>query len=183
MKKLFFITALIITAAVLRADESHAFQASFTPDIAIYSKTTQINGVALDIWGENPQHSLNLGFVNGSSGDSSGFTWSFYNYAESYTGVSWGLANYSQKSFTGWQGGLFFCPCFVNVSKGTFTGFQEGLVNVAEEFHGLQLGLVNYSEELHGVQIGLANIAINNGWFDEFPDKLATGFPIVNWSF
>ncbi len=49
--------------------------------------------------------------------------------------------------------------------------------------NGLQVGLVNYAEELHGVQIGLANIAINNPWFSEFPDKLATGFPIVNWSF
>jgi hypothetical protein len=45
------------------------------------------------------------------------------------------------------------------------------------------LGLVNYAENLHGVQIGLANIALNNPWFKEFPDKLATGFPIVNWSF
>jgi hypothetical protein len=42
---------------------------------------------------------------------------------------------------------------------------------------------VNYSENLRGVQIGLVNIARNNPWFNEFPDKLATGFPIVNWSF
>ena len=74
-------------------------------------------------------------------------------------------------------------PLLMLISKGRFTGFQNGVVNVSEEFHGLQLGLVNYSQNLHGVQIGLANIAINNGWFDDFPDKLATGFPIVNWSF
>ena len=46
------------------------------------------------------------------------------------------------------------------------------------------MGLVNYAETLdNGVQIGLANIAMNNGWFDEFPNKLAKGFPFVNWSF
>jgi len=74
MKKLFIIAALVISAFGLRAGESHAFQASLTPDIAIYPKTTQINGIALDVWGENPQHIPNLGFVNGSTGDSCGFT-------------------------------------------------------------------------------------------------------------
>ena len=80
-------------------------------------------------------------------------------------------------------GWFFFWPSLVNVSQGKFTGFQEGVVNCAQEFHGFQLALVNYAENLHGVQIGLANIAMNNPWFSEFPDKLATGFPIVNWSF
>jgi hypothetical protein len=184
MKKLFIITALAISTAGLQAEE-HGFQASLTPDNAVHPKTDQINGLSLNIWGENPQHGVAIGFVNGSTGDSKGFTWSLFNYADSYTGVAWGLANYSTTSFTGWQGGWipFICPSFVNVSKGTFTGFQEGIVNCAEEFHGFQLALVNYTEKLHGVQIGLVNIALNNPWFHEFPAKLATGFPIVNWSF
>lgn len=177
MKKLIIITALAISAAGLKADEARFFQASLTPDIAIYPRTTEINGLALDIWSENPQHSLNLGFVNGSTGDSSGLSWGLVNYDESYTGVQWGLVNYSQENFLGWQDG------WVNFSQGTFTGFQSGYVNVSEEFHGLQLGLVNYSEKLNGVQIGFVNIAMNNPWFTEFPNKLATGFPIVNWSF
>lgn len=178
MKKIIVLTALVICAADLRADETHCFQASLTPDIAIYPKTTQINGIALDIWGQNPQHSLNLGFVNGSTDDSCGFTWGLVNYSESYTGVSWALVNVSQTSFTGWQSG------WVNVAQDKFVGFQSGwILNYAKEMHGLQLGLVNYTEELRGVQIGLANIAINNPWFSDFPDKLATGFPIVNWSF
>ena len=177
MNRLFIISALIIGAAGLNAQES-AFQLSLTPDIAIHPKTTRINGLALDIWGENPQHSLNLGFVNGSTGDSCGFTWGLVNYSESYTGVSWAWINVNKTSFVGWQSG------WVNVAQGKFTGFQSAwIVNYAKEFHGLQLGLVNYTEELHGVQIGLANVAINNPWFNEFPDKLATGFPIVNWSF
>lgn len=183
MKKELALAVFVIGAASLEAQESHGFQASLTPDIAIYPSTTEIRGLLLNIWGENPQQGLDIGIVNGSTGDSRGFTWSFYNYADSYTGVAWGLVNYSKTSFVGWQGGIFFLPCFVNVSKDNFVGFQEGIVNYAEEFQGLQLGLVNYAKYLDGVQIGLVNIAINNGWFDDFPDKLATGFPIVNWSF
>ncbi len=56
-------------------------------------------------------------------------------------------------------------------------------MNYAEKCEGLQLGLVNYAENLHGVQLGLVNVAMNNPWFTEFLDKLATGFPILNWSF
>lgn len=178
MKKILAIAILVTGAAGLKADETPVFQASLTPDIAIYSKTTEIHGLSLNIWGENPQQGVALGFVNGSSGDSSGFTWGLVNYSDSYTGVSWGLVNVSKTSFVGWQSG------WVNVAQGEFTGFQSGwLVNYAKEFHGLQLGLVNYAENLHGVQIGLANIAMNNSWFTDFPDQLATGFPIVNWSF
>ena len=182
MKKLFIISSLVTGIVGLKADEA-AFQASLTPDIAIYPQTTQINGLALNLWGENPQHALALGFVNGSAGDSMGLSWGLVNYADSYTGVAWSLINYSATSFVGWQGGIFFCPCLVNVSKGTFVGFQEGIVNVSQEFHGLQLGVLNYAENLRGVQVGFVNIARNNPWFSEFPDKLATGFPIVNWSF
>jgi hypothetical protein len=178
MRKLLFIATFAISVAGLSAEESKPFQASLTPDIAIYPKTTQINGLSLEIWGENPQHGVALGLVNGSTGDSCGFTWGLVNYSESYTGVSWAWVNVNKTSFVGWQYG------WVNVAQGGFTGFQSGwIVNYAKEMHGLQLGLVNYTENLHGVQIGLANIAMNNPWFNEFPDKLATGFPIVNWSF
>ena len=183
MKKLLILSALTISVAGLRASDAPFFQASLTPDVAIHPKTTEIRGLSLGIWNENPQQGIALGLVNGSTSDSSGFTWSFFNYAESYTGISWGLANYSQTSFVGWQGGILFMPCLVNVSGGTFTGFQEAAVNVADDFHGFQLGLVNYTQNLHGVQIGLVNIALNNPWFNEFPDKLATGFPFLNWSF
>lgn len=178
MKKLLIMAALATGAAGLKAEESRPFQASLTPDIAIYLKTTEINGLSLNIWGENPQQGVALGFVNGSSGDSAGFSWGLVNYSESYTGVSWAWVNVNKMSFHGWQYG------WVSVAQGEFIGFQSSLiVNYAKEMHGLQLGLVNYAEELHGVQIGLANIAMNNPWFSDFPDKLATGFPIVNWSF
>jgi hypothetical protein len=179
MKKLIALCVLAASvAAVKAADEGSFFQASLTPEIAIKAKTERINGICLSIWGENPQSAFAFGFVNGSTGDSKGFSLSFfYNYADSYTGVAWALVNYSKVEFTGWQWAV------VNVSQGKFTGFQSGFVNVSQEFHGLQFGLVNYTENLHGVQIGFANIAMNNPWFKEFPDKLATGFPFFNWSF
>jgi hypothetical protein len=183
MKAFVVFLATVVGVATLNAAEEPFFQASLSPDAAIHAKTTQIGGICLSVWGENPQSAFAFGIVNGSTGDSRGFTWSIYNYAESYTGVAWGLANYSKTSFVGWQGGIFFFPCLVNVSKEKFVGFQEALVNYAEDFHGFQLGLVNYAVKLHGVQIGVVNIALNNPWFKEFPDKLATGFPIVNWSF
>ncbi|MEI9866491.1 MAG: hypothetical protein WDN00_18435 [Limisphaerales bacterium] len=178
MEKIPVIVVLVTSVIGLKADEAPFFQASLTPDIAIYSKDTEIHGLTLSIWGENPQRGVALGFVNGSSGESAGFIWGLFNYSESYSGVSWGLVNVSSISFHGWQSG------WVNVVQGEFVGFQSGwLVNYAKEMRGFQLGLINYSENLYGLQIGLANIAMNNPWFTNFPDKLATGFPIVNWSF
>ena len=161
MKKLLIISAFVVGTASLQAEE--VFQASLTPDIAIHDKGTRISGICLSIWGENPQSAFALGFVNGSSGDSKGFSLGLVNYSENYTGVHW---------------------AFVNVNKATFIGWQSGVVNYSKEFHGLQFGLFNCSEETkNGVQIGLVNISMNNPWFKEFPDKLATGFPFVNWSF
>ena len=57
MKKLLIITALTISVAGLQAEDS-AFQASLTPDIAIHPKSDRINGLALSVWGENPQSAL-----------------------------------------------------------------------------------------------------------------------------
>jgi len=176
MKKFIIIAVFAIGAVSIRAQDS-VFQASLTPDIAIHPRTTFIHGLSLNIWGENPQKGVALGFVNGSTGDSGGFSWGLVNYDESYHGVQWGLVNVSKQEFVGWQRGL------VNFDQGTFVGFQDGFVNVAEDARGFQLGLVNCAQQLKGLQIGVVNVAMNNPWFTEFPDKLATGFPIVNWSF
>jgi len=192
MKKLLIVSAFIVGAASVRAGDSSIFQASLTPDIAIHSRTTEINGVAINIWGENPQHGFNLGIVNGSTGDSAGFSLGIVNYDESYMGLQAGIVNVSSRNYIGVQKGIVnisrgefkgWQDGYVNVSRGTFIGFQSGYVNVSENVRGLQLGLVNYAQNLHGVQVGIANIAMNNGWFDRFPDDLAKGFPIVNWSF
>lgn len=177
MKKILIIAALLVSAAAMRAAETTVIQLSLTPDIALYSKTTTVKGLSLNIWGENTMKGVSLGLVNGSTEDSAGFSCGIVNYDDNYHGVQWGIVNFSRESFIGWQRGC------VNISQGTFLGYESGLVNVSENMTGLQLGVVNYAQNLKGVQIGLVNVAINNPWFTEFPDKLAKGFPIVNWSF
>jgi len=161
MKRILTILALTVAVAGAKADESF-LQLSLTPDIAIQSRETRINGISLNIWGENPQSAFTLGFVNGSTGESKGFTWGIWNYSESYSGVQWGIVNHSKTKFVGWQ---------------------NGWVNIAKEFHGFQSGLINYTESMSGIQIGFVNIINDNPWFEEFPNKLAKGFVFVNWSF
>jgi hypothetical protein len=161
MKRL--LTVTIVSIALCNAMGAEEFlQLSLTPDVALRSRDTVIKGISLNIWGENEQTGFALGFVNGSKGDSSGFSWGMVNYAERYTGLQLGIVNYSSD---------------------LLTGMQWGTVNIANKVSGLQMGLVNYTKDLNGVQIGFANIVENNGWFDKFPDKLAKAFVFVNWSF
>ncbi len=176
MKKLLLITTLAASAASLTAREA-VFQASLTPDIAIYTRASHINGLSLGIWGENPQHALAISLINGSTGDSQGVTIGIVNYADSYEGVALGWFNYSRENFYGWQNGA------INFSSGSFAGLQMGAVNVTQKMEGLQLGIFNYSENLRGVQLGFLNVALNNPVFTAMPDKLAPIFPFVNWSF
>jgi hypothetical protein len=165
MKRILIAIILGTTALGVKADEggsSSAFQAALTPNIALHPKDTRINGFSIAVWGENPQSAFALGFVNGSTGDSKGFAWGIFNYTEKYTGAQLGI---------------------VNTSSELFVGLQDGAVNIAKEVHGVQLGVFNYTDSLKGVQLGFANIVTTNPWFKEFPDKLAKGFPFLNWSF
>lgn len=162
MKKL-VIAVLICLVASSAYAESKPFQLSLVPDVAIHSKDTHIKGVTLNIWGQNPQSAFALGFVNGSTGDSKGFSWGLVNYAESYTGVEVGLVNYA---------------------TGNFTGVQSGFFNYAVKLKGLQLGTINYAKTAEsGVQFGLINIISQNQWFTGFPNELAKGMVFVNWRF
>ncbi len=172
------IATMVVGTGTAHAQETKPIQLSLVPDIALYPRDYEIDGLSIGIWSENPQSSLTLGLVNGSTGVSRGFSWGLVNYSETYHGVNWAWFNYNQDEFIGWQ------HAWVNVDLGNFTGFQDAAVNVVnQDLTGFQLGIVNYAEHLHGVQLGVVNIAVNNPWFDEFPDKLAKGFPIVNWSF
>lgn len=151
--------------ASAQQQKTQPFQASLTPDIAVCDRSDRIEGVALSIWGENPQSAFALGFVNGSNGDSSGLSLGFFgNYAENYTGVQWGFVNYASESLK---------------------GVQLGCVNLTKELNGLQWGLVNYAETAKaGVQVGLVNILpANQEWFSKLPNELAPGMIFVNWHF
>ena len=170
-------SAMCVALCILWAPASQAFaeprifQASLTPEAALREREVTIEGLTVGIWSENPQRGLALGFVSGSTGKSSGFSWSFVmNYAQSYSGVHWAPVNYTRENFSGWQNGA------VNLTQQGFKGFQLGLVNYASQMRGLQLGLVNYAEEVDaGVQLGLANVIRENEWFP--------GMVLVNWRF
>ena len=126
MKKLVLVLlgCLIATGAFA---ETKGFQMSLTPNVAIYSKTTYIKGVSLNVWGENPQNAFALGLVNGSTGNSSGFSLGLLvNYADSYNGLQIAPVNYASR-LHGLQLG------FVNMAMTAEAGVQIGLINVMKQ--------------------------------------------------
>jgi hypothetical protein len=185
MKKLFI--AVIGCSLVSGAFASKGFQASLTPDIAVHDRGTDINGVSIGVWNENPSEKFQwqFGFVNGATGDSVGVQWfiflpTFYNYAENYTGAQLAIVNYTSGNFIGYQAAT------VNIIGGDFIGLQSGVVNYTKNTKaGVQLGLVNYTETVTDwcFQLGLVNIIADNEWFSDFPSDFAKGFVIANWSF
>jgi hypothetical protein len=178
MKKLIKVLSGVCIAGGM-AIASEPIQLSLTPEVAIHNRNTRIEGVALSIWGENPQTALALGLVNGSTGKSAGLSWSWLlNYADNYEGVHWGLINYTKGDFLGWQAGA------VNYTEGPMKGLQTGFVNYAGNLNGLQFGVINYAETAKtGVQIGLLNLIPSNPWFSGLPDQLAPGMVFINWRF
>ena len=118
------VIAFAITSSVFAAET--AFQASLTPDAAIYPKTEKIEGFTLSIWGNNPQTAIALGIVNGTSGDSKGVSIGFANYGQTYTGIQLGFAN-ADDDLKGIQIGVI-CS-----TKKTSSGIQIGLLNFIKE--------------------------------------------------
>lgn len=159
--------------------QSKPIQLSLTPDIAIHDRSVMIEGLTLSVWGENPQRALSLGIVNGSTGESVGFSFGLLlNYSESYKGVQWAPVNYTKQDFFGWQHG------FINYTDQRVKGVQTGWLNYAGRLKGLQLGLFNYAETAEtGFQIGIINVIRENRWFRDFPDSVAPGMVFVNWRF
>jgi len=176
-------TALACLSLALLAGSSLAaskpIQISLTPNLALYDRSERIEGLAISLWGENPQSALALGIVNGSSGNSAGISWALLlNYAENYKGVQWAPINYTDGDLLGWQAG------FVNYTEGYTKGLQTGVVNYAGRLNGLQLGVVNFAETAEtGVQIGLINLMPQNAWLTDLPNELAPGMVFVNWHF
>lgn len=185
MKKrsLAVLASFLVVGSVIAAKPA---QLSVTPGLALHNRTVVIEGVSLNLWGQNPQTGLALGFVNGSSGRSGGLSVGFLNYGEAYTGCQWGLVNTVAHDYVGWQGGflLGLVGSVVNDVGGTLTGFQCGVVNYTGKLNGLQLGIFNYARTVHaGVQVGVVNIMPENAWFSAFPSELAPGMILLNWHF
>ncbi|MBM4310341.1 MAG: hypothetical protein FJ119_05280 [Deltaproteobacteria bacterium] len=163
MKKTLILACLVIFMATGTALASKLIQLSLTPDIAIHSRTTRIEGLSLNIWGENPQSSFALGIVNGFTGTSKGFALGFLNYSDSYKGFQ----------FAG-----------VNYTNGSMLGGQLGVVNYVEHLKGVQIGIINYAASATtGFQLGILNVIPKNQWFRAFPNQIAPGMVIVNWRF
>ena len=115
---------LIATGALA---ETKGFQLSLVPDVAIHSSSTYIKGVSLNVWGENPQNAFALGLVNGSTGNSSGFSLGLIvNYADSYKGLQIAPVNYASR-LHGLQLG------FVNMAMTAEAGVQIGLINIMSQ--------------------------------------------------
>lgn len=167
--------------------QTESFQASLTPDHAMHDRHTRIEGMTLSIWGENPQTALSIGFVNGSTENSSGLSLGLLNYADSYSGAQWSLVNFNQGDFSGWQGGMAFglVGSVLNYTGGNMRGLQTGLINLAGGFSGVQFGLVNYAQQAEsGLQIGLVNLIGNTEyWFADWPHEIGPGMILVNWKF
>jgi hypothetical protein len=185
MKKILSAFAVLMIAGGAAA-ETKPFNASITPDVAVYDRSETIQGVTLSIWGENRQTALALGLVNGSIGQSAGVSAGLLNYTDHYKGLQWGVVNYASGDFSGWQGGPFagLLVSAMNYTGGTMTGLQIGLMNYAGNLSGLQVGLVNYASGAHaGLQLGLINIIPQNKWFTNLPNELGPAMIFVNWRF
>ena len=140
--------------------QSKPVQISLFAPVQIFDENVPISGVRLNlIYGRNISVTgLDLAFlVNHTT-------------TGHFKGVQFGLVGIADADFVGWQNNEI-----VNVVKGSFEGFQLGVVNYAYYANGLQLGLVNYAGSMKGLQIGLVNIIDQGGQFPVFP--------IINWSF
>lgn len=132
MKIIFLIAAFLAAIADVRAQETKPIQFSLVPDVSLHPRTTRIRGLALDFYGENPQHGRDLGVINDSIGVRKGITWGDARQPCRLAdflrqrGVRTGQRR--EDKFVGWQDGI------VNDVQCTFTGLQTGWFNVAGIF-------------------------------------------------
>jgi len=94
-----------------------------------------------------------------------------------------GIMNRSAGDFAGLQAAFA-----ANITDGTMTGFQCGLVNRAARLDGLQIGFFNIAETGSGVQIGFWNSArslegLQIGFGNYNADSSMPFLPIVNFAF
>lgn len=152
---------MFLVLAVLPADgltEEKAMQLSLFNPLQIRPEDTAIKYFRLNlIYGRNTSLvGLDLGLVNHlTAGESQS--------------LQMGFANWVDADLKGLQYGS------INVTKGTFTGWQWGFINYSGHTKGFMLGVVNYSETMYGLQIGLINIIREGG--------MLPFFPIFNFSF
>lgn len=185
------LSSLALAAAVTTAKAEAVFQFGFwAPDLQLVDANEDVRGLRINfVYGENADvRGADLGIVNSTTGDFSGFGWApGANLVDGEAvGVQWSwIYSHTQGEFTGWQSGLVariggadscgFQSGWINLAEADFKGLQLGLFNKAAHARGLQLGFVNWTEQLDGLQIGLVNYAENS--------DLYKVLPFVNWQF
>ena len=152
---------VILVLAMVPSDgstEEKAFQLSLFTPLQIRPEEDSIKYFRFNlIYGKNASLvGLDLGLVNHlTSGESKG--------------VQVGFANWVDADCKGLQYGA------LNITKGTFTGWQWGFVNSSGHTKGFMLGFINIADSMYGLQIGLVNVIKEGG--------MLPFFPIFNFSF
>lgn len=137
--------AVLGMAGIALAGEAKFLQLAVFNPVQLVPEGDSIKGISLDLFytvnKDVTGFSVSLLGVNRVTGNGKG--------------VEWGLGNWVEGDFHGWQDG------WVNRAGNRFVGLQDGLVNVTEgDFTGAQLGLVNWTGGfMHGVQLGAVNIS------------------------
>jgi hypothetical protein len=187
MVKRVLLAVLIVlaTAGLVLAQDAKFLQLSVFNPMQMVPEDQSIEGVSLDLFytlnKDVTGFSFSLLGVNGVTGDG--------------IGVQWGLGNWVEGFFHGWQAGtgmrfVGFQDGWVNITKGDFTGLQLGLVNWTEGFmHGVQAGAVNISKSRSvGVNLGLVNYAEDSfqgfqwGAFNYAAQMHGLQLGLVNWT-
>jgi len=138
--------------------QSRPIQLSLFTPAQIFHESNSISGIRLNL-------------IYGRNESVTGLDWGFINHTTTgiSKGIQWGFISVADSDFTGWQDNA------VSVTRGSFKGFQSGIVNYSYNMSGFQLGLINYAETMNGLQVGLVNIIRQGGALPVLP--------IVNWSF
>ena len=172
MKKLLALAVLVATLGLTAAAES-PIKLSLYDNIAwpktnnanivlglVDNNTPTVHGVSLALGSSraNEMWGLSGAWFYARSKELRGLQGALYNVTYDVKGVTSSLVDHNKGSFTGVQLSL------VNLA-GDVTGVQWAFYNQAERLSGLQLGFVNYIKHIdRGLQIGLVNIIENNGW-------------------
>ncbi len=153
MSKKLILSALLVLGLVgmVMAEEPKPVQLAVFNPVQMVPKTESIKGVS-------------LGLIYAANKDVTGFSFVLLGVNEvtgDGKGVQWGLGNWVDGLFYGWQDG------FVNHAGTRFIGFQDGVVNVTEgDLTGVQLGAVNWTEGyVHGAQAGVTAHACRGGQY------------------
>lgn len=160
---------LILLTSVVSVKAGSPVQLALFNPVQLVPEGESVTGLRLNIYGKNTTLT--------------GIDWGFVHHLTAPSmGAQFGLVAYCESDFTGWQ------DSFINLTKGTFSGLQDGaynsacggmgvqfgFINTAKSWEGIQLGFVNHAGTMKGIQVGIVNIIKSGG---QFPI-----FPLVNWS-